>query len=88
MCTFPGRVCGKRVLLGHLRATSRNSWNMVYEEPVKLPSSRRVTSRLSRKTQRSITNRADRARRASLAPLKAVIASILKTSTLGPSEVT
>jgi hypothetical protein len=88
MRTLLGRVCSKRVLSGHLRATSRNSWNTVCEEPVKLPSSRRVTSRLSRKTQRSVANRVDGVRRASLAPLRAAIASASKTSALGPSGVT
>lgn len=51
-------------------------------------SNRRATSKLSKKTYKSVANLADKARRASLAPLRAAIAFASKTSAFGPSKVT
>ena len=82
----PGRVCGRRVLRGHLQATSLNSLTTECEEPVECDSRRIATSRLSRKTHRSVANLADGNERAALAPLSAAAAFASKTSAFLPRE--
>ena len=56
------------------------------EEPVEWLRSRVATSRLSRKTQRSVANLAEGRERAALALARAVEASALKTLAFCPSK--
>ena len=80
--TALGRVWGRQALLGHLRAISWNSSKTDCEEPVTWLRSLVATSRLLRKTYRSVANCVDRRFKAVLALYKAAIASALKTSAL------
>jgi hypothetical protein len=78
--TAPGRVYRRRARKGHFRATLSNSAKIDYEEPIEGLRSLVTTSRLLRKTQRSIANLAEGVERASFALVRAAEASILKTS--------
>lgn len=84
--TAPGRVCGSRGRSGHSCATLRNSSKTDCEEPVECARSRLATSRLSRKTQRSVASLAEGAWSAAFAPLSAAWASASKTSACRPRE--
>jgi len=86
MRTAPGLVCGSLGRKGHLRATSWNSSNMDCEDPVDGPKSLVATSRLSRKTQRSVAKRAEGRDKAVLAPVRAAEASASNTSACLPKE--